>query len=58
MMSIATALLPLLALLGGGAAAAALVYYVSRRRKTRERTGAQSLPTDPLAYLFVDKPEE
>ena len=48
-MSIGTALMPLMAL---------LVLCVSRRRKTRERTGAQSLPTDPLAYLFVDKPEE
>ena len=57
-MSIGTALMPLMAMLGGGAAVDALVLCVSRRRKTRERTGAQSLPTDPLAYLFVDKPEE
>lgn len=57
-MSIGTALLPLLALLGGGAAVAALVHHASRRRKKREQADRQSLPTDPLAYLFVDRPEE
>ena len=43
-MSIGTALMPLMALLGGGAAVAALVLCVSRRRKTRERISSWTNP--------------
>lgn len=55
-MSVASALLPLLILLVCGAVVIALVCYLSRKRK--KQNGQHGLPTDPLAYLFVDRPEE
>lgn len=55
-MSVASALLPLLILLVCGAVVIALVWYLSCKRK--KQNGQHGLPTDPLADLFVDKPEE
>jgi len=57
-MSIGSALLPLLILLVCGAVVITLVLYVSHKREKQKQACKQGLPTDPLAYFFVDRPEK
>ena len=57
-MSIGSALLPLLILLVCGGVVIALVLYASHKREKQKQASKQGLPTDPLAYFFVDRPEK